>query len=369
MLIKGKYNQAKVFAEELEVQTQEQIRKLCDQEFLKEEKIRVMPDAHAGIGSTIGTTMTIGNQVVPNLVGVDIGCGMFTVPLGKRNVSFPALDLYIRQHIPSGFKNHRNSQIDYRREIESLKSLKFLGKSSKEYEKALGSLGGGNHFIEVDQDEEGNLYLIFHSGSRNMGNQVARYYQKRAEKNHLGNPDIPKDLAYLEGREKDEYLHDMVLVQNYAKVNREVMARKVLEEFLKLPDAMDQGFHTIHNYIDMQRKILRKGAISAEKGEKVLIPMNMKDGCILGEGLGNEEWNYSAPHGAGRLMSRREARRRLSMKEFSEMMESIYSTSVSKKTIDESPLAYKPMEEILKYIHPTVRIIKHLTPIYNFKAS
>ncbi len=369
MIIKGKYNEAKVFSDELEEQTKEQIRTLCDQDFLKDAKIRVMPDAHAGMGSTIGTTMTIRDKVVPNLVGVDIGCGMLTIPIGKKEVDLRKLDLYIRGNIPSGFKNHKKPQIDYIEEIRSLRGISSLDKSAEEFNKALGSLGGGNHFIEIDRDDQGEQYLVFHSGSRNLGYQIARHHQKIAQNNLKNQSHIPKDLCYLEGKDMEDYLHDMGLVQRYAKVNREVMARKVLEEFFNRSFEEQESFHTIHNYIDLQDHILRKGAISAKKGEKLLIPINMKDGSLLGEGLGNEDWNYSAPHGAGRLMSRTEAKKQLSMEVFKKSMKEIYSSSVSSKTLDEAPMAYKSMEEILKYIHPTVKILKHLKPIYNFKAS
>lgn len=369
MIIKGKYNEAKVFSDQLEEQTRDQIQTLCDQWFLKDAKIRVMPDAHAGMGSTIGTTLTVTDKVVPNLVGVDIGCGMFTIPIGKREVDLRKLDMYIRGNIPSGFKNYKKPQIDYIKEIESLKGIKALDKSAREFNKALGSLGGGNHFIEIDRDDDGEQYLVFHSGSRNLGNQIARHHQKVAQENLKDRSEVPKDLCYLEGRALEDYLHDMDVIQRYAKVNREVMARKVLEEFFNRPLDLEQGFHTIHNYIDLEDGILRKGAISAKKGEKVLIPINMRDGSLLGEGLGNEDWNFSAPHGAGRLMSRREAKRQLSMEAFKRSMKGVYSSSVTSKTIDEAPMAYKPIEEILKHIHPTLRIVKHLKPIYNFKAS
>lgn len=368
MIIKGKYNEAKVFSDELEEQTREQIQTLCDQWFLKDAKIRVMPDAHAGMGSTIGTTLTVTDKVVPNLVGVDIGCGMLTVPIGKKEVDLRKLDLYIRGNIPSGFKNNKKPQIDYVDEIRSLRGIYALDKSAEEFNKALGSLGGGNHFIEIDRDDEGEQYLIFHSGSRNLGNRIARHYQKIAEKNLKDQSEIPKDLCYLEGQQLEDYLHDMDLIQGYARVNREVMARKVLEEFFNRPFTMEESFHTIHNYIDLKENILRKGAVSAKKGEKVLIPINMKDGSLLGEGRGNEDWNYSAPHGAGRLMSRREAKRQVSLEAFKKSMKGIYSSSVSSKTMDEAPMAYKPIEDILKHIDPTLVIVKHIKPIYNFKA-
>lgn len=404
--LKGKNNFAKVFTNNIDEGAKSQIIELCNQEFIKGSKIRIMPDAHAGAGCTIGTTMTIEDKVVPNLVGVDIGCGMLTVELGDIDLDFEEVDKYIRGNIPSGFNINQNPKTDYKEQIEALICFRNIPKSSREFNRALGSLGGGNHFIEINIDSHGKKYLVIHSGSRNLGKQVATYYQKRAYDYHNGLNDdferekneliisykkqgrrkeiqgalkllmkqykkesnIPKDLCYLEGKLMDDYLHDMDIVQNYSYVNRDVMARRIIEECLGMNYAELSKFQTIHNYIDVNEKILRKGAISAKEGEKVLIPINMKDGSIIAIGKGNPDWNYSAPHGAGRLMSRGEAKKKLNMDEYKKSMESVYTTSVSQSTLDEAPMAYKPIEEIIENIKEAVDIIDVIRPLYNFKA-
>lgn len=362
--IKGRYNTAKVFTNNLEDEARAQIQELCDQEFTQGSKIRIMPDVHSGAGCVIGTTMTITDKVVPNLVGVDIGCGMYTVKLGRIDLDLEKLDRTINRSIPAGFKI-RKTRHRYSTDIklEDLKCRRHVD-IERGY-LSIGTLGGGNHFIEVNQDSEGSLYLVIHSGSRNIGLQVAEYYQKLAHQKLKGKGNIPRDLAYLEGQDFQDYLHDMGLMQRYAELNRQAMADVILAAMdLKVIDA----FTTIHNYIDLKRMILRKGSISAQKGERVLIPINMRDGSILAVGKGNPDWNYSAPHGAGRLLSRTQARKQLSLSEFRDEMAGVYSTSIGKSTLDEAPMAYKPIDEILANIHDAADVIDILKPIYNFKA-
>ena len=362
--LKGKYNSAKVFTNNIEAEAKAQIIELCDQEFVAGSKIRIMPDVHSGAGCVIGTTMTISDKVVPNLVGVDIGCGMYTVKLGRIDLDLEKLDRVINREIPAGFKI-RKTKHRYAADINlaKLKCRKHVDLDRGYH--SLGTLGGGNHFIEVNKDSNDCLYLVVHSGSRHLGLQVAEYYQKLAYQKLKHKVNVPRDLAYLEGQDFDDYLHDMDLMQKYAVLNRQAIADVILEAMeLKGLDA----FTTIHNYIDLKHMILRKGSISAQKGEQILIPINMRDGSILAEGKGNPEWNYSAPHGAGRIMSRTQARKVLSLSEFKEEMSGIYSTSIGRSTLDEAPMAYKPIDEILENIGDTASIIDILKPIYNFKA-
>lgn len=367
IIIKGLYNEAKVFTRELEETARRQIQTLVDQPFTKGSRIRVMPDVHAGAGSTIGTTMTITDKVVPNLVGVDIGCGMETIRLKQDSVDFKAFDWLVKRNIPSGFSIRKRPH-RYLKEIR-LKDLRCRegGRNDKQLrmdraELSLGTLGGGNHFIEINKDEEDRLYVVVHSGSRNLGLQVALYYQKLASRLK---PDLPRDLAYLDGKEFDDYLHDMKIIQRFAVLNRKAMIDEITQG---LDLDYDLDMTTIHNYIDLDSMILRKGAISAKKGERVLIPLNMRDGSLLCEGLGNPDWNYSAPHGAGRIMSRTEARKKLSLRDLHLMMDGIYTSSISRDTLDESPEAYKAMEDLLEEITETVKILHRLRPVYNFKA-
>lgn len=405
--LKGKYNNAIVYTDNAEETAISQIIELLDQEFSQGSNIRIMPDTHAGAGCVIGTTMTIEDKVVPNLVGVDLGCGMITVELGSIDLDFEKIDSYIRDNIPSGFKINENPQIDYKEKIKELRHFREIPKSSKEFNRALGSLGGGNHFIEINIDSKGNKYLVIHSGSRNLGHQVARYYQNKAFDYHNGLNDdfeehkkelienyknqgrkkeiqeaikelrkahmkvskIPKALCYLEGRLMEDYLHDINIVQKYANKNREVMAKRIIDECLGLDFDTINKFQTIHNYIDIENRILRKGSISAKDGEIVLIPINMRDGSIIAKGKGNPDWNYSAPHGAGRLMSRRVAKENISLDDFENTMKGIYTTSVKESTIDEAPMAYKPMDEIIGNIKDTVDIIDIIKPLYNYKAN
>lgn len=405
--IKGTHNTAKVFTKNIEDSTKDQVLEICNQEMFKDSKIRIMPDCHAGKGCVIGTTMTIKDKVVPNLVGVDIGCGMLTVGLGDTTLDLEKIDDYIRKNIPHGFNINEQAKAEYRKNIEKLLSFRDIPKSSKEFNRALGSLGSGNHFIEINKDSEGNKYLVVHSGSRNLGHQVASYYQNRAYDYHCGLGDsferdkeklinsykskgkkkqikkalttlkesykkeceIPRDLCFLEGKLMEDYLNDMKIVQEYASKNRTIIAKRIIEEAIALKFEELERFQTIHNYIDLDNMILRKGAISAKKDEKVLIPINMRDGSILAKGKGNEEWNYSAPHGAGRILSRGDAKKEFTLEEFEDSMKDVFTRSVNESTIDEAPMAYKDIGEIIKNTKDTLEIIDILKPIYNFKSS
>lgn len=391
----------KIFTDLVEPEAVNQIHNLIEQPAFQDCKVRIMPDVHAGAGCVIGFTADLGDKVIPNIVGVDIGCGMFTVNLGNMDIDFDKLDATIRAKIPSGKNVYGDNCPDYTRHfaeeiIMKLNCRDYL-RNMDWLKKSMGTLGGGNHFIEVDTDDSGNKYLIIHSGSRNLGKQVADIYQKvaierlysdkqeRAKlieklKNEGREKEIqsalaaftfkhnnkpPKDLCYLDGKDRDNYLFDMRLCQEFAIKNREYIARRIC---IGMGWKFNDSFHTVHNYID-DNNIVRKGAISAKLNETVLIPINMRDGCILGIGKGNEDWNYSAPHGAGRLMSRNKAKEELSLEEYQNTMSGIYTTSVDTSTLDEAPMAYKPIESIVENIKDTVEIIKILKPIYNFKAS
>ncbi len=389
--IKGQFNEAVVFTDNVEDIAYQQIKELCNQEFVRDSLIRIMPDTHAGAGCTIGTTMTIKDKIVPNLVGVDIGCGMFVSMIQKTKVDFAKLDQVIRRLVPSGFEV-RNSPHEYNRfvELDGLKSKQHLNLNRAEL--SIGTLGGGNHFIEMNKDEDNNLYVVIHSGSRYLGKQIAEYYQKQAiagivkgnnekiieelkaqgRRNEI-QTEIEKQkqtinpaLAYVEGDLFQAYLHDMRIAQKFAEFNRKAIANVIISE---MGFSVIDSFTTIHNYIDLDEMILRKGAISAKKNEVVIIPINMRDGSIIATGKGNVDWNHSAPHGAGRLMSRRQAKKSLSMAEFKKSMDGIYTTSLSRDTLDEAPSAYKPMGEIIENIRDSVEINKIIKPIYNFKAS
>lgn len=372
-VIKGRFNEVVVYANNIDSETKTQIKHLLDQEFVKNSIIRIMPDCHAGIGCVIGTTMTITDKIVPNLVGVDIGCGMLTIKLGKIDIIYKNLDNFIRQNIPAGLKVHSKVQpLDVN--IKKMKCFDELDRPEY-YFQSVGTLGSGNHFIEIGVDDFDNKYLIIHSGSRHLGHQVAQYYQRKAKKyieqQYLKRniPSlIPKDLCYLEGKDYQDYLHDMNICQQYASENRYRMAKKILN-YLNLSIKNLDHFETIHNYINLKDMILRKGAIRAYRGERVLIPINMKDGSIIAIGKGNKEYNYSAPHGAGRIISRRQAKQVLSLEKFERVMEGIYTTSISKDTLDEAPFVYKPMEEILENIQDTVEVLQIIKPVYNFKAN
>ena len=396
--VSGKYNQAKIFTDVVDQASIAQVIELCNQEFAAGSRIRLMPDIHAGAGCTIGTTMTITDKVVPNLVGVDIGCGMETARVRETHMELQKLDKLIYEKIPSGFdirtKAHRYlDQID----LEELCCARHV--DLPRAEKSIGTLGGGNHFIEVDRDEEGQIYVVVHSGSRNLGKQVAEFYQREGYKalnrtddgslqqlvaelkaagrqkeiqkelkrlKNLKRTAVPRDLAYVEGPLFDQYIHDMKIVQRFAKLNRQAMMDEIVKG-MKLH--VEEQFTTIHNYIDTDAMILRKGAVSARAGERLLIPINMRDGSLLCVGKGNEDWNCSAPHGAGRLMSRAEAKQSFTVSEFKKQMAEVYTTSVSKATLDECPMAYKGMKDILDNIEPTAEVVKIIRPIYNFKAG
>lgn len=365
--IHGAYATAQVFTDEIEPSAEGQIKALCDQPFAAGSKIRIMPDVHAGKGCTIGTTMTVGDFVVPNLVGVDIGCGMDVVRLEEKRINLPKLDSFIRENIPHGRdvrgKPHRSHE---RIDIEELRCIKRV--DTRRARESLGTLGGGNHFIEIDRDDGDNLYLVIHTGSRNLGLQVAEHYQNLAYSAAGGRQqsEIPFELAYLTGDARGDYLHDMELMQRFAALNREIIKECILDG-MKLHAA--DFFTTIHNYIDTEQMILRKGAVSAAKDERLLIPLNMRDGALICTGLGNEDWNRSAPHGAGRVFSRTEAERSFTVSAFKKSMEGIFTTSVSADTLDECPMAYKDPRTIISAIGETVRIEKQIRPIYNFKSS
>ena len=396
--VSGKYNSAKIFTDVVDQASIAQVILLCSQEFTQGSRIRMMPDIHAGAGCTVGTTMTITQRVVPNLVGVDIGCGMETVRLREKHLQPQQLDKLIYQKIPSGFaireKPHR-----YMEELDLTALCCYAAINPLRAEKSLGTLGGGNHFIEVDRDEEGNLYLVIHSGSRHLGLEVANYYQNEAYQRLNGSSkadaealvaqlraegrekeiqkalkalkntkrtSIPRPLAYVEGELFQQYIHDMRIIQRFAALSRQAMADEILRG-LRLH--AEESFTTIHTYLDTDAMSLRKGAVSAKAGELLLIPINMRDGSLICRGRGNEDWNYSAPHGAGRLMSRAEAKQSFTVSQFKKEMAGIYTTSVGKSTLDECPMAYKSMEDIAGNIGETVEILRTIRPIYNFKAG
>ena len=408
----------KIFTDNIEREAIDQINTLLEQPAFADCKVRIMPDVHAGAGCVIGFTADLGDKVIPNIVGVDIGCGMFTVELGRidtginsktdssivnyvTDIDYEKLDNVIRTCIPSGRNVHE--EINYI--FPELKNLRCYNKLKNIdwLERSMGTLGGGNHFIEIDEGFEGRKYLVIHTGSRNLGKQVADYYQNLAVELMIGRDklayerdrliaeykdqgrsseiqdaikelqntwrkktnDIPKELCYLTGKYRDDYIYDMKICQRFAKQNRLMIALKIM---LSMGWYSIDLFETVHNYID-ESNMIRKGAISAKKGEKVLIPINLRDGSLLCVGKGNEDWNCSAPHGAGRIMSRSKARESISMESFRESMTGVYTTSVCESTIDESPMAYKPMDEIINNIKDTVDILDVLKPVYNFKAS
>lgn len=396
--LQGKYNTAKIFTDIVDEASISQVLLLLNQEFVSGSKIRLMPDIHAGAGCTIGTTMTVTDKIVPNLVGVDIGCGMETIRIKESHIELQKLDKLIYEKIPSGF-NVREKTHRYYEEInlEDLFCIKHI--DPRRAEKSLGTLGGGNHFIEANKDSEGKIYIVVHSGSRHLGLEVANYYQEEGYKLLNGSAkkdidnliadlksqgrereiqkaiaalkntkrtDIPKQLAYVSGELFEQYIHDMKIVQRYAELNRQAM----MDEIIKgMKIHVTEQFTTIHNYIDTKAMILRKGAVSAKEGEKLLIPINMRDGSLICAGKGNDDWNQSAPHGAGRLMSRSAAKESFTVSEFKQQMNGIYTTSVNRDTLDECPMAYKGMSDIVDNIGDTVDVIQVIRPIYNFKAG
>lgn len=398
--IKGKVNTAVCYAKIVEEEAIQQIRRMCNYELAKKSQIRIMPDVHAGKGCTIGTTMTITDKVCPNIVGVDIGCGMYTVKLADKILDFEKIDEACH-YIPSGM-NVWEGRLE-RFDLTNLRCYRVL-RDSKRLERSLGTLGGGNHFIEVDQSLDGTYYLVIHSGSRNLGKQVAEIYQQLAIDLHKGKEKyfkqrdemiqtykaagrrkeiqaalkeleksyevqtlkVPEDICWLYGSFMEDYLYDVEICQRFARRNRERMAEIILER-TKMTGI--ESFHTIHNYIDTKEMILRKGAIAAHAGEKILIPINMRDGSVIAIGKGNPEWNYSAPHGAGRIMSRTKAKETLDMNVYRKEMQGIYTTSVNEQTIDEAPMAYKSLEDIIDVIRESVDVLEVMKPVYNFKAS
>jgi tRNA-splicing ligase RtcB len=365
MEIKGRHTTAIVYTDNIETTAISQIEELCNQEFTEGSKIRIMPDAHAGKGCVIGTTMTINDKVVPNLVGVDIGCGVYVVKLGNDPVDPVKLDRAVNNLIPAGHEIRRKKH-----EYTDMLNLDDLRcKKSVNLDRAalsIGTLGGGNHFIELNKDDDGCFYMVVHSGSRNIGKQVAEYYQNLAYRQVSGK--VRKDLAWLEGENLSDYLNDMAIMQKYASLNRKAIAHDILKA-MGLWQTDTESFETIHNYIDIDKRILRKGAVSAEKDVILLIPINMRDGSLICRGKGNDEWNRSAPHGAGRLMSRNEAKRSFTLSEYKKSMAGIYTTSVNQSTLDECPMAYKSMQEIIDKIQDTVEVIGVIKPVYNFKAA
>ncbi len=400
MEIQGKMNTAICYAKVIDEGAKEQIRRMCDYALTEGCRVRIMPDVHAGVGCTIGTTMTVRDKVCPNIVGVDIGCGMYTVRLQEKELDFERID-EAAHFIPSGLNvwEARRERFD----LSQLRCFREL-KDTKRLERSLGTLGGGNHFIEIDRAADGTNYLVIHSGSRNLGKQVAEIYQRTAVDLHSGKedffrkreeiirtfkeqgrrgeiettlrrmkaeyaaktPDVPEDICWLYGSWMEDYLHDVEICQRFARRNREMMAETILE---RTGMTALEAFHTIHNYIDTEEMILRKGAIAAHKGERVLIPINMRDGSVLAVGKGNPEWNESAPHGAGRIMSRKTAREAIDLAAYREAMAHVYSTSVNEHTLDEAPMAYKSLADIIDVIRDTVEIMDVMKPVYNFKAS
>lgn len=361
--MEGKYGKdCKVFTDMCDNAMIGQINSLLNHEASLGSKIRIMPDCHAGKGCVIGTTMTITDKAVPNLVGVDIGCGMYAVRLKEKRIDLPKLDSVIQSEIPSGFAIHQSAKAE-----SNIGAMKCAGHVDIEKGmRSLGTLGGGNHFLEVDRDMDGSLWLIIHTGSRYLGLEVCNYYQEKGF-NRLKEEGIstPYELAYLQGDDLEDYLFDTSLVCWHAIVNRETIAKTITK---KMKLHMEEAFHTVHNYIDYQNKMLRKGAISATKGEKLLIPLNMRDGAVICTGKGNDDWNQSAPHGAGRLMSRSDAKESISMSDYRKSMEGIYTSCIMQSTVDESPMAYKDANAILSAISETAEVVSVLKPIYNFKA-
>ena len=398
MIIQGKVASAIAYASVIEQEAVDQIRRMCDYDCTAGSTIRIMPDVHSGKGCTIGTTMTIRDKAVPNVVGVDIGCGMYTLHLNEAAVDFPRFD-EAAHFIPSGMHVWEGRKESF--DLEALRCFRAL-KDTRRLQRSLGTLGGGNHFIEIDRATDGGLYLIIHTGSRNLGKQVAEYYQQLAVELNQGREDyfkkrdaliaeykaagrrgeiqaalkelrwnekpltVPEDLCYVYGTYLEDYLHDVEICQQFARRNREMIAEILLS---RSGLSGGEAFHTVHNYIDTREMILRKGAIAAHKGEKVLIPINMRDGSVLAIGRGNPDWNYSAPHGAGRLMSRNTARQTLDMAAYENAMQGIYTTSVNPATLDEAPMAYKSLEDIIGVIQDSVDVVDVMKPVYNFKAA
>lgn len=352
----------RIFAEQVEPEALHRIYELSKYMPFWGERIRVMPDVHLGAGCVVGFTATSNGLFMPSVIGGDMGCGMLTVPLGKKRPDLDALDQLIRERVPAGSRVHKAyGKSDC---IEALRCFGALREIGKLY-RSVGTLGGGNHFIEVDADSEGRYYLVIHTGSRNLGQQVAAIYRKRAVKECRDSEWIPPEFCYLQGDSARDYLHDLEVCTEFARQNRFAIARCICT---RLGVSEREGFDTVHNYVDSQG-VIRKGAICADKGKKVLIPLNMRDGCLVAVGKGNDDWNRSAPHGAGRLYSRKRVRELFSVAEFQREMAGIYTSSLGEDTLDESPMAYKDGEEIRSLIAPTVDVTSVLRPVYNFKAG
>lgn len=393
--INGRFTNAKIFAQTALQTAVDQIQELTDQAFMAGTKVRIMPDYHAGKGCVIGTTIQLQDRVVPNLVGIDVGCGVFVAQLDVTTVDFAQLDAIIRTYVPSGQDIHK--EVSPSRHFVEFEGKQFRASGLKDdyTNLSLGTLGGGNHFIELAKDEDDQHYLLIHTGSRYVGAKVANWHQKRAYENlrredltekieamkqqgrqqeiqsmiqayKEQTPFVPKDLSYLEGKAFHDYIHDMKIAQQFARMNRWTIAETIAKQ---MDWHFTDTFDTIHNYIDTETMTLRKGAVRANKDEKLVIPMNMRDGSLICIGKGNAEWNYSAPHGAGRMFSRRAAKKALNMADFKDTMQGIWTTSVNEETLDEAPMAYKPMTEITSVIGETVDIVKVIKPVYNFKAS
>lgn len=396
--VKGKFAEAAIFADLVEEQALSQIIEMLNQPITENTRVAIMPDVHAGAGSTIGTTISLPEnkqdwRVCPNVVGVDLGCGMMSYRLAEKEIDLKEIDEIVNKYIPSGFNIHSKPQ-NPKFTDDLIENLTFTMDNPERIGLSLGSLGGGNHFIEIATDEDGSFWLTVHSGSRNLGVQVAKHHQKKAEYSTFDvgvdriitelkaagkEKDIEKtikeakaltagfnkELAFLTGDKLEQYLNDLALAQEFAHLNRKTMLDIIVE---KAGLTVIDEFDSIHNFIDIEEGIIRKGATSARKGERLIIPLNMRDGSLICVGKGNKEWNYSAPHGAGRMLSRSAAKKELDLDEFKKQMAGVYTTSVGESTLDEAPNAYKPMEAIIDNIGDTVDIIHHLKPVWNFKA-
>lgn len=363
MTVTGSCNTALVYADCLDPGAEGLLKALCGSPVSEGSCIHVMPDVHPGKGWAVGTTMTVADKVAPGLAGVDIGCGMEVFRVSGKRLELQKLDKLVHEKAPSGRRirstPHRFAdQLD----LGALRCVRHVQQEKAQC--SIGTLGGGNHFIEVDRGTDGVYWLIIHSGSRHLGLEVASWYQNEAYRQCPEG--TPYELAWTTGALMEDYLHDMAIVQKFAVLNRQAIADEIIRG-MKLDVA--EVFSTVHNYIDLETMILRKGAVSAQAGEKLIIPMNMRDGCLICRGKGNEKWNFSAPHGAGRLMNRAVVKQSFTLSQFKKEMQGIYSTSIRRDTLDESPMAYKPMDVILSQIGPTVEVLEQLKPIYNFKAG
>jgi len=374
MEIQGKYNTAKIHTDNIDEASLSQVYNMLNNPCFADTNIAIMPDVHMGRGSVVGFTMTFNKFINPNVIGVDIGCGIVAYKIGQTQVDLEKFDSFIHANIPAGSKVHEKISKRIVTENKELDSLirKVAPREHKRIILSIGTLGGGNHFLELDKDEDGNIWLIIHSGSRNLGLQVCHFHQRVAKlaiKKEFQGAGAYHGMEYMSLEEGgDEYLHDMEIAQAYAEENRTAMAKIIIEDFFKLKFSSCEYISSIHNYVNLRDNIVRKGAISAHKNEKVIIPLNMRDGCLIATGKGNKKWNYSAPHGAGRLLKRSETKELVSMQEYKKSMEGIFSSCINKGTIDESPMAYKDSKELLGLIHDTVDVELNMKPIYNFKA-